>query len=92
MSRGLVRSGDTGDSALLLGAVALLFAFVPVIGDIVSVPAALLALGLGLRGFLGPDAAQTAATWKSSVGALAGLLALFLVLLTVAAMSTPISA
>lgn len=79
----------TGDSALFLGAVALIFAVVPVVGDVVSVPAALLAVGLGLRGYLGLGTPSAAGTWKHGVGALAGVLALFLVFLTVAATSMP---
>lgn len=46
---GNFRNG-AGDTALTMGIVAVLFAFVPVIGDFVAVPAALMAISLGLIG------------------------------------------
>ncbi|MGD8201528.1 hypothetical protein ACQE98_12775 [Ornithinimicrobium sp. W1679] len=54
---GLVRSGaQVDDGALSLGAVAVLFVFVPVVGDFVAVPATLAAVSLELVGFLSvPD-------------------------------------
>ena len=86
---GLVRSGgQVGDGALSLGAVAVLFVFVPVVGDFVAVPAALAAVGLGLVGFLSEEGTGVGSAWKAVVGGSAGLLCLFTVLITFAAMRT----
>lgn len=49
-STGETSRNGAGDAALTTGIVAVLFVFVPVVGDFVAVPAAVLAIGLGLIG------------------------------------------
>lgn len=81
-----LRPPNRGEGALLAGVLALLFVIVPVIGDVVAVPVALVAVVLGLRGFLREEEGSS---WRCVVGAAAGLFSLFAVLLMVAATGLP---
>lgn len=76
-----------GEGALLWGLVSLLFCFVPVVGDLVAVPAGVAAVVLGLRGFLSQDAVHS--SWRFVLGAACGLLSLFVTFLMLAALATP---
>ncbi|MFK5691176.1 hypothetical protein ACI3EY_16075 [Ornithinimicrobium sp. LYQ92] len=80
------RPPSRGEGALLAGVVALLFVIVPVIGDVVAVPVALVAVVLGLRGYLREEAGSS---WRYVVGAAAGLFSLFAILLMIAATGLP---
>lgn len=80
-----LRPPNGGEGALLAGVLALLFVVVPVVGDVVAVPVALVAVVLGLRGFL----REEGSSWRCVVGAAAGLFSLFAVLLMVAATGLP---
>lgn len=83
------RPRSRGDGALLAGVLAILFVVVPVIGDLIAVPAGLTAVVLGVRGILREDGADAGSSWRYVVGTAAGLLSLFAVLLMFAAIATP---
>lgn len=68
-----------GRCALIAGAVALLCALIPVIGDLIAVPMAVLAIVCGIRGVGHHDAGRSPRMMPSVVGALLGAIALLLV-------------
>ncbi len=80
--------GRVGDAALTCGVLALVFAFVPVIGDVITVPTALMAIGLGILGVIRGDQGLEANPNKAFIGALLGVLAAFITVMTFAAMGT----
>ncbi|MEV0219044.1 hypothetical protein [Streptomyces sp. NPDC050704] len=70
-----------GDTSLIMGIVALLGSFVPVIGDFVAAPLGLLALLLGGLGIWHNERGRATNFGPSLIGATLGVLALFIVLL-----------
>lgn len=76
-----------GEGALFWGLVSLFFCVVPVVGDLVAVPAGIAAVVLGLRGFLRQDLVDS--SWRFVLGAACGLLSLFVTFLMLAALATP---
>lgn len=70
-----------GALALLVGAVALAFAFVPVIGEFVAAPAAVSAVVLGMLGLGRADRGQATNAGQALTGGILGLTAGFIVFL-----------
>lgn len=73
-----------GEVSLSMGAVAIVFSFVPVIGDIVAAATGVLAVVLGVVGVRRSEAGVATNFGQSLVGATLGTLAIFAVLLMVA--------
>ncbi len=80
--------GRFGDAALTCGVLALVFAFVPIVGDVVTVPTALAAVVLGVVGVVRGDQGLEASPNKAFVGVLLGVIAAFATFTTFAAMGT----
>lgn len=80
--------GSFGGAALTCGVLALVFAFVPIIGDAVTIPTALLAMGFGTLGVIRGDQGLESSPNKAFAGALLGLVAAFLTVMTFAAIGT----
>jgi hypothetical protein len=76
-----------GSAALVLGIVALVFALVPIVGDFVSVPAAVLAVVLGVVGLLRAEKGVATNGGAALAGVVLGFVAGFITLLVVAATS-----
>lgn len=70
MSRNVV-----GSASVLVGVFALLFAIVPVVGEIVAAPAALLAIVLGAVGWWRADTGRATNEGESIIGLLLGVTA-----------------
>jgi hypothetical protein len=77
-----------GDAALACGVVALVFVFVPIIGDLVTVPAALAAMMLALVDIVRQDRGVAISSGRALTGGLLGAIAAFITLVTFAAMGT----
>lgn len=75
-----------GDASLTCGVLALVFAFVPIIGDVVTIPTALLAIALGVLGVIRGDHGLESHPNKSFAGVILGLLAAIITMMTFAAM------
>ncbi|MEV0708784.1 hypothetical protein [Nocardia aurea] len=83
-SRPEPRNG-VGVIALAAGIVALVFAFVPAVGDLVAVPAAVIAVVCGWVGFARWDRGQATNPRDAVVGGTLGTVALFVWFLVFAA-------
>ncbi|MGE2836123.1 hypothetical protein [Mycobacterium sp. SMC-4] len=86
--RGSERShpqNGAGQAALVLGVVAIVFVFVPVIGDFVSIPAAIGAVITGIAGFDRADRGRATNRLDAVIGGVLGLVALLVTLLIFAA-------
>ncbi|MGP4049942.1 hypothetical protein [Streptomyces sp. 2A115] len=70
-----------GDTSLIMGIVALVGSFIPVIGDFVAAPLGLLALLLGVLGVWHNERGLATNFGPSLIGATLGALALLIVLL-----------
>jgi len=73
------RTNRAGREALGLGVLANLCALVPVIGDLITVPISLLAIGLGAWGVHRADRGLVDGSVAATAGIVLGVLALFLV-------------
>jgi len=73
-----------GELSLSMGTVAVVFSFVPVIGDVVAAGAGLLAVVLGVVGVRRSEAGVATNFGQSLIGATLGTLAVFAVLLMAA--------
>ena len=83
------RSRDSlGDAALTCGVVAMVFVFVPIMGDFVAVPAALAAMSLCLIGVVREDRGGATNSGKAMAGGLLGLIAAFITFVTISATGT----
>lgn len=80
--------GRFGDAALTCGVLALVFAFVPIIGDVVTVPTAVMAVVLGVLGVVRGDQGLESSPNKAFAGVLLGVIATFITFMTFAAMGT----
>lgn len=76
------RTRRAGGCALAFGVIAIVFALVPVIGDIVSVPTALLAVVLGMIGAGHYDAGRAPRLLPALLGALLGGVSLLISVVT----------
>ena len=85
---GRPRRDVLGDWALTLGVVAVLVVFVPVIGDVLALPAAVLALALGAVGVVREHRGGPLNTGRTLAGGLLGAVALLLVVAMLAATGT----
>jgi hypothetical protein len=70
-----------GGVALFAGVLALVFAFVPIVGEFVAAPAAVLAIVLGLIGFNRAEKGLATDGGRALTGAVLGLVAGFVVFL-----------
>jgi hypothetical protein len=77
-----------GDASFTLGVLAVVFVFVPVVGDFVAVPAAVAAVVLGVVGLVRVDRGVATNAGKAMVGAMLGLVSAFATFVTLAAMGT----
>ena len=77
-----------GEVAFTSGVVALVFVFVPVVGDFVTVPASVLAVTLGFVGVIREDRGSALTSGRALTGGLLGVLAAFISFATYAAMGT----
>ena len=77
-----------GDTSFTCGVVALVFVFVPIVGDFVAVPAALAAILLALVGIVREDRGVATSSGKALTGGLLGAIATFITFVTFAAMGT----
>jgi hypothetical protein len=78
-----------GSAALVLGLVALPFVFVPIIGEFVAAPAALLAIVLGLVGLGRVDRGIATNGGEALAGSILGLVSAFVMFLIIAATVGP---
>lgn len=78
-----------GGAALVLGVVALVFAFVPIVGEFVAAPAALLAIVLGLIGLDRVMRGIATNTAEALIGSILGFVSGFILFLIYAASSGP---
>lgn len=74
------RRYTAGDYALTFGLAAVACALIPVIGDLIAAPVAVLAVVLGLVGIGHHDAGRAHRVLPAAVGAALGAVALFVVL------------
>jgi hypothetical protein len=80
------RRGNTlGSFSLAMGVVALVFSFVPVAGEFVAAPSALLAIGLGLAGLARVEKGRATNGGQALAGSLLGLLSGLILFLVFAA-------
>ena len=77
-----------GDAALTCGVVAMVFVFVPIVSDFLTLPAALAAVVLGVVGVLGEDRGTTSNSGRALAGGLLGVIAAFIALMILAATGT----
>lgn len=77
-----------GDAAFTLGLLAVVFAFVPIVGDFVALPSALGAVVLGTVGIGRAEQGLATNPNKAMVGVLLGVFSAFVIFLTFAAMGT----
>lgn len=77
--RAEARSARIGREALGLGVLANLCAAIPVIGDLVTVPISLMAIGMGAWGVRRADQGLAAGAGAATAGIILGVIALFLV-------------
>lgn len=86
------RSGPSrdrlGEAALTCGVVAMVFVFVPIVGDFIAVPAALGAMTLAVVDVVREDGGVVTASGKALTGGLLGVIAAFVTLVGYAAMGT----
>ncbi|MFC0673680.1 hypothetical protein [Brachybacterium hainanense] len=73
------RSARIGREALAVGVLANLCAVVPVIGDLITIPLALLAIGLGAWGLGRESRGLAAGAGLATAGLVLGVLAVFVV-------------
>ena len=77
-----------GDAALTCGVVAMVFVFVPIIGDFVALPAALAAMSLCVVGVIDENRGVATSSGKVLAGGLLGLIAAFITFVTISATGT----
>ena len=78
-----------GGAALFSGVLALVFAFVPIVGEFVAAPASVLAIVLGLIGFNRAEKGLATDGRRAVTGAALGLVAGFIVFLVFIATMGP---
>jgi hypothetical protein len=78
-----------GGAALFTGVLALVFAFVPIVGEFVAAPASVLAIVLGLVGFNRAEKGLATDGGRALTGAVLGLVAGFVVFLVFIATMGP---
>lgn len=78
-----------GGHALALGLLALLLVLIPVIGDLISVPVAVLAVGFGIVGVGQYDAGRAPRMLPSVLGAVLGAISLLITVVSLLAASAP---
>lgn len=74
-------ANGVGSTALVAGIFALVFAFVPIVGDLISIPVALVAVGCGWVGLTRADKGLATNYREALGGAVLGIVALFVVFL-----------
>ena len=77
--------GGAGQIALILGVVAIALMFVPVVGEFVTIPAAIGAVIAGVIGFDRYDRGLASSRWDAVLGACLGVLVLLTTLVLLAA-------
>lgn len=77
--------GWAGEYALVLGIAAILCGLLPVISDLVAGPVAVIAIGLGLLGVRWHQVGRAARVAPAIAGMVLGIVALFIVVLMLAA-------
>jgi hypothetical protein len=77
-----------GDVAFTMGVFAMVFVFVPVVGDFVALPSALGAVVLGAVGVVRAERGVATNPGKALTGALLGVVSGFVTFVTFAAMGT----
>ena len=83
-SKPLPRNG-AGSLAVVMGVCAVVFAFVPIVGEVVAVPASLTAVALGLVGLWRVDRGIATNGGQAFAGSVLGILAAFIFFLVLAA-------
>lgn len=78
-----------GSAALVLGLVAVVFAVVPVIGDFVTIPSAVLAVVLGIVGLFRVENGIATNRGAALAGVILGFVSGFVTFLIIAATVTP---
>ncbi|NJP65312.1 hypothetical protein [Streptomyces spiramenti] len=79
-----------GELSLSLGLVALVFSFVPTLGELIAVPTGLAALVLGVVGARRCERGEAANLGWSLAGAALGVIALLIVVLVIAVVGSPV--
>lgn len=74
-----------GDAALTVGIVAVLCALLPIVGDYVALPVAVLAIVLGGVGYVRTERGTATNPWKAMSGGLLGVVAVLIVFTNYAA-------
>jgi hypothetical protein len=82
----LPRNG-AGSLAVVMGMCAMVFAFVPIVGEFVAVPASLMALALGLVGLWRVDRGIATNGRQAFMGSVLGIISIFIFFLVFAATS-----
>lgn len=77
-----------GDAAFTLGVLAMVFVFVPLVGDFVTLPSALGAVVLGVVGIDRAERGLATNPRKALAGALLGVVSAFITFVTLVAMGT----
>ena len=77
-----------GDAAFTLGVLAMVFVFVPIVGDFVALPSALGAVVLGVVGIVRAERGVATNPGKALTGAFLGVVSTFITFVTLAAMGT----
>lgn len=78
-----------GSFSLVLGLLAFVFAFFPIVGEYVAAPAAVLAIGLGLAGLRRVDKEIATNGRDALAGVVLGILSGFIIFLVYAASANP---
>ncbi|MPZ62531.1 MAG: hypothetical protein GEU93_14820 [Propionibacteriales bacterium] len=78
-----------GNAALVVGLVALVFAFVPIVGEFVAAPSAVLAIVLGVIGLVRAERGHATNGGTALAGIILGVVAGFVVFLVMAATVGP---
>lgn len=77
-----------GDAAFTMGVLAMVFVFVPIVGDFVALPSAVGAVLLGVLGVVRAERGVATNPAKALTGALLGVVSAFITFVTLAAMGT----
>lgn len=77
-----------GETAMVFGIMAVLFSFVPLVGDLVAAPAALVAIVLGVVGVRRVETGRATNPGKAAAGVILGIVAAsFMMVMLIATMS-----
>lgn len=74
-----------GEGALTAGVVAVVLSLVPIVGDLLALPAVVLSVTLGGIGYLRAERGVATNPWQAIIGGLLGVVAAFIVFIGAAA-------